>query len=98
VNAAVRERHQTGISGFLSYAGQVLLIALPMFAVTYAIFSDAFAATLSSLPLTFAVLPFVIWAALRFGRREVTTLNALACAIAAWHTLQGDAGRLHRRR
>src|SRR3989442_13647874 len=60
-----------------------------MLAVTYAIFSDAFAATLSSLPLTFAVLPFVIWAALRFGLREVTALNALVCTIAAWHTLQG---------
>ncbi len=89
MNAVVRERHQTGISGFLSYAGQVFLIALPMLAVTYAIFSDAFAATLSSLPLTFAVLPFVIWAALRFGLREVTALNALVCTIAAWHTLQG---------
>jgi len=89
VNALVRERHQTDLSGFLSYAGQVLLIALPMLAVTYAIFSDALAPKLPSLPLTFAVLPFVIWAALRFGRREVTALNALVCTIAAWHTLQG---------
>ncbi len=89
MNAVVRERHQTDLSGFLSYAGQVLLIALPMLAVTYAIFSDALAPTLPSLPLTFAVLPFVIWAALRFGRREVTALNALVCTIAAWHTLQG---------
>ena len=89
MNALVRERHQTDLSGFLSYAGQVLLIALPMLAVTYAIFSDALAPTLPSLPLTFAVLPFVIWAALRFGRREVTALNTLVCTIAAWHTLQG---------
>jgi len=82
-------RKQQGISGLLSYAGRVLVIALPMLAVTYAIFSDALAPTLPSLPLTFAVLPFVIWAALRFGRREVTALNALVCTIAVWHTLQG---------
>jgi diguanylate cyclase (GGDEF)-like protein len=60
-----------------------------MLAVTYAIFSDALAPYLPSLPLTFAILPFVIWAALRFGQREVTALNALACAIAVWHTLEG---------
>jgi len=60
-----------------------------MLAVTYAIFSDALAPYLPSLPLTFAILPFVIWAALRFGQREVTGLNALACTIAAWHTLEG---------
>ena len=89
MNAVARERHQTGISGFLSYAGRVLLIALPMLALTYAIFGDALAPTLPSLPLTFTILPFVIWTALRFGRREVTALNALVCTIAVWHTLQG---------
>jgi diguanylate cyclase (GGDEF)-like protein len=67
----------------------VLLIALPMLAVTYAIFSDVLAPYLHSLPLTFAILPFVIWAALRFGQREVTAFNALVCAIAVWHTLEG---------
>jgi len=43
----------------------------------------------ASLPLTFVILPFVIWAALRFEQREVTTLNALICAVAAWHTAEG---------
>ena len=76
-------------SGPLCYAGRLLLIALPMLALTYAIFSDALAPTLPSLPLTFTILPFVIWAALRFGRREVTALNALVCIIAVWHTIDG---------
>ena len=60
-----------------------------MLALTYAIFSDALAPTLPSLPLTFAILPFVIWTALRFGQREVTALNALVCIIAVWHTIEG---------
>src|SRR5258706_12011090 len=60
-----------------------------MLALTYAIFSDALAPYLPSLPLTFAVLPFVIWTALRFGKREVTALNALVCIIAVWHTMAG---------
>ena len=89
MNAAVRKQHPTGISGLLCYAGRVLLIALPTLALTHAIFSDALAPTLPSLPLTFTILPFVIWTALRFGQREVTALNALVCIIAVWHTIAG---------
>jgi diguanylate cyclase (GGDEF)-like protein len=43
-----------------------------------------------SLPLTFAVLPFVIWAAFRFRQRKVATVNALVCAMAVWFTLEGS--------
>src|SRR2546430_10708622 len=60
-----------------------------MLALTYAIFSDALTPTLPSLPLTFTILPFVIWMALRFGQREVIALNALVCIIAVWHTIAG---------
>src|SRR5882724_4923694 len=85
----VRKEHPMGMSGVLCYAGRVLLIALPMLAVTYAIFSDTLAPTLPSLPLTFTILPFVIWTALLFGQREVTALSALVCTIAVWHTIAG---------
>lgn len=44
----------------------------------------------SSLPLTFLILPFVIWAAFRFSRREVTTATAAVCAIAVWYTVEGQ--------
>ena len=43
----------------------------------------------SSLPLTFVVLPFVVWAATRLGQREVTTLIAAVCAIAIAFTAGG---------
>src|SRR5260221_8167679 len=82
-------RRQHRISGPLWYAGRVLLIALPMLALTYAIFSDALAPTLPSLPLTFTILPFVIWTALRFGQREVAALNAMVCIIGGWQTTGG---------
>jgi diguanylate cyclase (GGDEF)-like protein len=45
---------------------------------------------LSSLPLTFMILPFIIWAAFRFSRREVTTAAAAVCAIAVWQTVEGQ--------
>src|SRR2546429_7177255 len=89
MNAVARKQHAMSPSGPLYYAGRLLLIALPMLALTYAIFGDAWAPTLPSLPLTFTILPFVIWAALRFGQREVTALNALVCIIAVWHTIAG---------
>jgi diguanylate cyclase (GGDEF)-like protein len=43
----------------------------------------------SSLPLTFLILPFIIWAAFRFSRREVTTAIAAICSIAVWQTVEG---------
>jgi diguanylate cyclase (GGDEF)-like protein len=68
---------------------EVLFLAVPTLAATQAIFGDSLPTYLPSLPLTFVILPFVIWAALRFAQREVATLNALVCAIAVWHTLEG---------
>jgi diguanylate cyclase (GGDEF)-like protein len=68
---------------------EMLCLAVPMLAATQAIFGEGLPAYLPSLPLTFVILPFVIWAALRFGQREVATLNALVCAIAVWQTLEG---------
>lgn len=68
---------------------EMLCLAVPTVAATQAIFSNGLPAYLPSLPLTFVILPFVIWAALRFAQREVATLNALICAIAVWHTLEG---------
>jgi signal transduction histidine kinase len=41
---------------------------------------------------SFVLLPFVVWAAFRFGQREVTTVSALVCAMALWYTLGGQSG------
>jgi len=43
----------------------------------------------TTLPLAFITLPFVIWAAIRFTQREVTTVTAVVCGIAIWYTIQG---------
>jgi len=68
---------------------EISCLAVPMLAATHAIFGDGVPSPFPSLPLTFVILPFVIWAALRFEQREVATLNALVCALAVWHTLAG---------
>jgi diguanylate cyclase (GGDEF)-like protein len=67
--------------------GASLAAALPL--TTLAIFSDSAAPYVSSLPMTFLVLPFVMWAAIRFRQREVTTLIAAVCAIAIYFTVKG---------
>ena len=41
---------------------------------------------------TFVMMPFVIWAAFRFGHREVTLASTLVCGMALWYTLRAEAG------
>jgi PAS domain S-box-containing protein len=39
----------------------------------------------------FVVVPFIVWAAFRFGQREVNALTALVCAMAVTYTVQNEA-------
>ena len=64
-------------------------LATSSLATAYLVFSDRVSAFVPSVPLTFAILPFVIWAAVRFRQREVATLNAAFCVVALWFTFQG---------
>ena len=41
---------------------------------------------------TFLIVPFVAWAALRFGQRGVTAAALAVCAVALYYTLQRHAG------
>ena len=38
-------------------------------------------------PMKFLMVPFIIWAAFRFGQREVTGTTAAVCIIAIWDTI-----------
>ena len=51
---------------------------------------DAGAAMLS--PLMFLIVPFIVWAAFRFGQREVTTATAVACSLAIWDVFERSYG------
>ena len=54
------------------------------------IFSDIGALDHLSTPLAFLVLPLIMWAAIRFRQREVTTVTAAVCALAIAFTIQGS--------
>jgi len=41
---------------------------------------------------TFLIVPFTVWAAFRFGQREVTTAIAMIAAMALWYTLRRNVG------
>jgi diguanylate cyclase (GGDEF)-like protein len=56
--------------------------------VTLFIFSDDRQIS-SQFPLTFAILPFMIWAAFRFSQRIVTTAVAFVSVFAVNHTVNG---------
>ena len=50
------------------------------------IFGGWFTAASTHYPLTYAVFPFVIWAALRFGSRGAATATLVVSAAAVWGT------------
>ena len=56
--------------------------------VTVAAISADDASRFAPFSLTFVTLPFIIWAAFRFGQREVTSAIAVVCAVAVWYTLE----------
>jgi diguanylate cyclase (GGDEF)-like protein len=58
--------------------------------VTLLVFAGLFPSDVKNYPLEFLCGPFLVWAAFRFGRREVAAVMVIISAVAAWGTLQGD--------
>jgi diguanylate cyclase (GGDEF)-like protein len=53
------------------------------------VFGGFFPSDIKNYPLEFLCVPFFLWAAFRFGRREVATAIAVLSGIAVWGTLHG---------
>jgi len=62
-----------------------LLLAALLLAATHVAFSSGFGRT-------FVIVPLIVWAAFRFGQREVTTAITVVCALALWYTLSEESG------
>jgi signal transduction histidine kinase len=58
------------------------LLEASVFALLFVIAASAVFST--DFARTFLLVPFIVWAALRFEQREVTTAAAAVCAIALW--------------
>ena len=72
-------------------AGKIIeaILLVLLLAMTTLLIFGGLAATTASVTLAFLALPFVIWAAIRFSQREVSTAVALVCAIAVWYAVKG---------
>jgi len=60
-----------------------------LFLVGQIAFGGLFLRHASNYPLEYLCIPFLIWAASRFGPRETAMVSILLCGIAIWGTLQG---------
>jgi diguanylate cyclase (GGDEF)-like protein len=68
---------------------ELVLLFLGLFFTGWIIFGGRFHAALKNYPLEYLCIPFLIWAAFRFGRRKAATAIFLLAAIATWGTSQG---------
>ncbi|HEY2946204.1 MAG TPA: MASE1 domain-containing protein [Vicinamibacteria bacterium] len=72
--------------------GRMLEAALLLLSLSVAgaiVFGGLFPSHVKNYPLEFVCLPLLIWAAFRFGQREVATAVATLSGIATWGTLHG---------
>ena len=53
------------------------------------VFGGRFHSLVKNYPLEYLCIPFLIWAAFRFGRRKAATATFFLAVIAAWGTLHG---------
>jgi diguanylate cyclase (GGDEF)-like protein len=68
---------------------ELALLFLGLFLTAWVVFGGRFHSEVKNYPLEYLCIPFLIWAAFRFGRRKAATATCLLAAIAIWGTLQG---------
>jgi len=64
-------------------------LLLSVIVVGLTVFGGLFPSPIRNYPLEFLCVPFFVWAAFRFGQREVATSVVVVSAIAIWGTLRG---------
>ena len=65
----------------------LVLFALLVFA-GLVVFGGRFPSDVKTYPLEFVLVPFLLWAAFRFGRREMAALMVVLSAIVIWGTMR----------
>jgi diguanylate cyclase (GGDEF)-like protein len=68
---------------------ELAFLFLGLFATGWVVFGEPFHAELKNYPLEYLCIPFLIWAAFRFGRRKAATALCALSIIAVWGTLHG---------
>jgi diguanylate cyclase (GGDEF)-like protein len=68
---------------------ELAFLFLGLFATGWVVFGKPFHSELKNYPLEYLCIPFLIWAAFRFGRRKAATALCALSMIAVWGTLHG---------
>src|SRR5258708_11831771 len=68
---------------------ELALLFLGLFFTVWIVFGGRFHSEVKNYPLEYLCIPFLIWAAFRFGRRMAATATCVLAGIAIWGTLQG---------
>ena len=64
-------------------------LGLAMSAACAAVFSPAVYSTIPPIPLSFTIVPLIVWAGVRFGSRGATGATTLFSVVAVWGTRVG---------
>jgi diguanylate cyclase (GGDEF)-like protein len=70
-------------------AMELAFLFLGLFATGWMVFGRPFHAELKNYPLEYLCIPFLIWAAFRFGRRMAAAALCVLSIVAVWGTLHG---------
>jgi diguanylate cyclase (GGDEF)-like protein len=68
---------------------ELAFLFLGLFATGWVVFGKPFHSELKNYPLEYLSIPFLIWAAFRFGRRKAATALCALSMISVWGTLHG---------
>jgi diguanylate cyclase (GGDEF)-like protein len=68
---------------------ELVFLFLGLVSTGWIVFGGRFHSALKNYPLEYLCIPFLIWAAFRYGRRKAATAICVLSAIATWGTLHG---------
>ena len=68
---------------------ELALLFVGLFFTAYVVFGGRFHSVVENYPLEYLCIPFLVWAAVRFGRRKAATATFFLAVIATWGTLEG---------
>jgi diguanylate cyclase (GGDEF)-like protein len=68
---------------------ELALLFSGLICTAWIVFGGRFHSEVKNYPLEYICIPFLIWAAYRFGRRKAVTATCVLAGIATWGTLHG---------
>src|SRR3984957_7704505 len=68
---------------------ELAFLFIGLFSTAWIVFGEPFHSELKNYPLEYLCIPFLVWAAYRFGRRKAATALCALAVIASWGTLHG---------